>query len=329
MAVALELRGDSTALDTLRHARRLATEDGQRLRLAAQEVWLRVKFAVPDDVAGLTAARDLADSLLQDAGRAPSTSAELLAGLAMLTGRAHLAAELARRAAELQTPRDAVPTRIVSGARALLVYAALGGPVDSLRALEPRIVAEVRSTVTPAQQNSALTALLSQAAGLSFPVYRFGSLAALAGRGNFVLDALAAYAQGDSASTRRILEATKRIRETARPADRTLDITYSAAWMLAAMGDRAEAITWLDPVLNAAQMFAPQTFSRVANAGGLMRAMILRADLARQAGDAATARRWARPVEILWRNADPFLRPLVQSMHTMTSTRQGAAALTN
>jgi tRNA A-37 threonylcarbamoyl transferase component Bud32/tetratricopeptide (TPR) repeat protein len=326
MAVAMELRGDSTALDTLRLARRLAGDDAQRLRLAAQEVWLRVKFGMPNDVTGLASARDLADSLLKDAGRAPSSSAELLAGLAMLTGRAQLASDLARRAAELQTPRDAVPARVVSTARALLVYSAIGGPADSLRALEPRIVAEVRSTVTPAQQNSALTALLSQAGSLSFPIYRFGSLPTLAGRGNWILDALATYAQGDSGSARRILDATKRIRATARPADRTLDITYSAAWLLAALGDRSEAIAWLDPVLNAAQMFPPQTLSRVANAGALMRAMMLRADLAKQSGNMADAQRWARPVEILWRDADPFLQPYVQAMHTFAGSRPGPSS---
>jgi tRNA A-37 threonylcarbamoyl transferase component Bud32/tetratricopeptide (TPR) repeat protein len=329
MAVALELLGDSTALDTLRQARRLPTDDAQRVRLAAQEVWLRVKFGVPDDIAGLTAARELADSLLRDAPHAPASSSELLAGLAVLTGRADLAANLARQAAELQTPRDAVPVRTVSGARALLVYSVLGGPGESLRVMEPRVTAQVRSTVTASQQSSALVALLSQAAGLSFPIHRFESLPVLAGQGNFMLDALMAYSRGDSAEARRILEATQRIRAALRPSDRTLDMTYTGAWTLTALGERAEAIAWLDPVLNAAQLFPPQTLSRVANAGALMRAMMLRAELARQAGDVASARRWARPVTILWRDADPFLRPFVQAMHTMASVRARIVAPAN
>jgi tetratricopeptide (TPR) repeat protein len=330
MAVALELLGDSTALDTLRVARQLATEEEQRFGLAWQEVWLRVKFGLPDNLVGLEAARSLADSLLQSAPTAPLSRAERLASLGILTGKAHLAASLARRVDEhSQYDATKVPMRTYASARALLVYASIGAPLDSLHTMEARIANEVRSTVAPAQQAAVLSSLLGQSAGLSFPVYRFANLATFTGRGNPLLDAQYAYARGDSLRARRILEERKRVRATLRPADLTLDITYPAAWTLFALGDRAAAVEWLDPVLNAAQLYPPEIISRLGNAGALMRGTMFRAELARQAADAATARRWARPVAILWADADPFLRPLVQSMHTMAFTRQGAAALTN
>jgi tetratricopeptide (TPR) repeat protein len=327
MAVALELRGDSTALDTLRQARRLAADDEQRVRLAVQEVWLRVKFGLPDDVAALTAARELADSLLEQSMRQPSTSDTLLAGLALLTGRVNLAAQLARRTAEPLLPWDAIPTRTISSARALLAFAAAGGPADSLRTIEPRVAAEVRSTVAGNQQDAVLMALLGQSAGLAFPVVRFSTLAVLAGRGNPILNAQYALARGDSTLARRILSERKRLRALGRPADRTLDITYPAAWTLAALGDAGDAKEWLAPVLDASQMYPPQVISRLANAGALVRAMILRAQLARASGDTATARRWAQPVTLLWDDADPFLRPYVQAMHTMTGNRPASSSV--
>jgi tetratricopeptide (TPR) repeat protein len=329
MAVALELLGDPTALDTLRAARPLAADDEQRIRLAAAEVWLRVKFGVPDNAASLATAKALADSLLRGALEHPSRSDSLLATLAMLTGRADLAAALARRSAEPDRAYGTLPIRTIASARALLVFSALGGPTDSLRALEPRVVAEIRAAVPVPRQPGLHATLLGQAAGLAFPVYRFGSFSSLAGRGNPFLDAQAALARGDLAGARRTLKTEGEYRVALRAADLTLDITYTGAWTLAALGDRAVAIEWLDPVLNAAQLYPPDVISRPANAGALMRAMILRAELARASGDNVNARRWARPVEILWGDADPFLRPLVRSMHTMASTRSGAAAPTN
>jgi tetratricopeptide (TPR) repeat protein len=329
MAVALELLGDPTALDTLRAARPLAVDDDQRIRLAAEEVWLRVKFGVPDNAASLGIAKALADSLLRGALEHPSSSDSLLAPLAMLTGKADLAAALWRRTAQPDRQYGTLPIRTIASARALLVFSALGGPGDSLRALEPRVVAEIRATVAAARQPGLYATLLGQAAGLAFPVYRFESFPTLAGLGNPFLEAQAAYTKGDQAGARRTLTTEGQYRATSRAADLTLDITYTGAWTLAALGDRAVAIDWLDPVLNAAALYPPEVISRPANAGALMRAMILRAELARASGDAVNARRWASPVAILWADADPFLRPLVQSMHTMASTRQGAAALTN
>jgi hypothetical protein len=147
--------------------------------------------------------------------------------------------------------------------------------------------------------------------------------------GNPFLDAQAAFAKGDLAGARRMLKTEGEFRATTRAADLTLDITYTGAWTLAALGDRTVAIDWLDPVLNAAQLYPPEVISRPPNAGALVRAMMLRAGLARAAGDTVNARRWAHPVSILWADADPFLRPLVQSMHTMATMREGSAALTN
>jgi tetratricopeptide (TPR) repeat protein/tRNA A-37 threonylcarbamoyl transferase component Bud32 len=316
MAVALELLGDSTALDTLAVARAKPASADQRLRLAVQEVWLRIKLGVPDDTTGIAKARELADSLLGH-GPGGGTSTELLAGLAVLTGRGHRAAALARQSAK---PLGlTVPSRTTSASRALLVYSALGGPVDSLRALDRTIAAGVETAVAEGQQADAISQLAEQAAGLSFPAYRFTTASRLAGRRRPVIDAQLAAARGDSAQARKILSDLRKRRATLRPSDLTLDVTYSGAQTLFAIGDRDAAIAWLDPVLNAAQLYPPQSLSGVANAGAFVRALALRAQLAHEAGDQAGARRWAQPVVILWKNADAFLQPVAERMRTLST----------
>ena len=317
MAVALELLGDSSALDTLRAARGVATEDAQRLRLGAEEVWLRVKFALPDDSAGLAAARALGDSLLRRATSATGPAAARLAPIAVLTGRVQLAAELARRASDGSD--DRVTTRTAATARVLLACAALGAPVDSMRALEARITSDVRTMIAPSQQQEMLAALLGQAAGLAFPVVRLTSLPSLIEAGNQLLEAEGALATGDSARARRVLDSMARVRATRRAADLTMDVTYPAAWTLFALGDTHAAIGWLDPVLSATPLQPPEVVSKASNAGGLLRGLALRAELAAATGDTAGARRWARPVAILWANADPPLRPIAQRMASLVA----------
>jgi len=68
LALSLELLGDASALDTLRRARRAAKEPKEALRVAAGEIWLRLKLALPDDVRGLHTVRALADSLAGKSG---------------------------------------------------------------------------------------------------------------------------------------------------------------------------------------------------------------------------------------------------------------------
>jgi len=76
-------------------------------------------------------------------------------------------------------------------------------------------------------------------------------------------------------------------------------------------------VAWLDPWLATLAGPAPGTLASPANAGTLVRAMALRADLAHQTGDTETARKWASVVAILWQNADDFLQPTVRSMRRM------------
>ena len=101
------------------------------------------------------------------------------------------------------------------------------------------------------------------------------------------------------------------------PESVTLDALFPETWLLAALGDTREAISWIDPTLNALAQTAPRVFGDPARAGSLVRALALRAELAHRAGDQAGAARWARVVAVLWSNADGFLAPTVREMERL------------
>jgi hypothetical protein len=309
LALSLELLGNPACLDTLQRARGLATGAGERTRLAAQEVWVRLKFTLPGSPAGFAAARARADSLLR--ANPPGRAAEpgLMASLAAMRGRAGTAAALSRQAA---APAGRI-VPVASDAAALLVFAALGGPVDSVLALEQAVLRHVGADpAAPASRQAA--AVLERAAMVAFPHLRLSSLARAVTAGDYTAAAESAFARGDTAEVYAVLDRMHAARRTLRPADLTIDNIYVEAWLLASSGDTAGAVARLDPTLDALAFAPPRTLYDPVRAAGLVRAMALRADLAARTGDTTTARRWARAVADLWSRSDPFLRPASERM---------------
>jgi tetratricopeptide (TPR) repeat protein len=313
LALSLELLGDATALDTLHRARALVTTVAEREHLAGIEVWMRVKFSAPSDLAGMWAARALADSLLEKVESGlPSTQPVPLASIATLMGRASVAAELTRDQAVVA--KWEIPAPIAKTGGPLLVFAALGGPVDSLRRLEQQVDSAIdRSLVAPDQQEERRQ-WLGRPAAIAFPHYQFKSFEKVRDRGWYLLDMEAAFLRHDSTMVRRTLADLHRMRRSAPVEDLTPDALYPEAWLLQALGDQNAAIEWLDPTLSALSASAPQRLADPGNAGALVQAMVLRADLAESLKDHKTAARWARAVSVLWGNADPFLQPTVRRM---------------
>lgn len=306
LALSLEMLGDPAALDTIRHARTLANSPEARVRTGSTEVWIGVRHAIPGDLDMLWAARRLADSLLSQFPPPTAPEPLLLASLAALTGRATRAAAYMRETAvRLQW---GIPAPIARTAPALLVFAALGGPLDTLRALQPSVDSTIQRNLPLEDRPDARAQWLARAASLAFPHYRFPGFPTLAGAGNSVVDAQAAFAGGDSNAVRRIFRMKVERRRKFAPEDLTLDALYPEAALLAEMGDTAAAIAWLDPTLAALGAAQPQLFEDPTRAAGLVQAMALRAELARAMRDSLGATRWARAVGVLWGDADPFLR---------------------
>lgn len=310
MAVSLEMLGDPSCLDTLQQARARESDPHEQLRMAGNEVWVRLKFSIPNDLAGVRAARAMADSILAAHPSGSSTNARLLASLATLTGRAGLAAAISRAgAAEWETP-----VQIARSAPALLAFAAVGGPADSLNALERQVGIAIDNALPVGARQQARMQWLARPAELAFPDVRLASISPLAGGGDYIVDAQAAFIRGDSAAVHRTFANLRSVRRSMPPASVMLDGLYPEAALLASMGDQAGAIGWLDSTLNVLAGTEPGVLADPPRAGALVRAMALRAELAGRAGDRETAARWAQVVRILWSDADTFLRPRVAAM---------------
>jgi hypothetical protein len=314
LARSLEVLGDRSALDTLLRARRLAVDPAEKVRVAAAEIWMRVLFGAPADLASLRTARQLADSLLAHSSAAAGTPTEpqLLATIAALTGRAHRAAQLGRQVPVHEAWKT--PPALSGNASTFLTYAAMGGPEDSLRVLERRVAVAIDLDVVSTDRAQARGVWLALPATLAFPEYQLPSIKSLVGQGNPLVDADAAYLAGDSAGVWRVIREYRDARRSMSPADLTIDAVYPEAWLIAALGRPDSAAQWLSSTLDPLARTPPQLFSEAFRAGMLVRAMAFRADLANRAGDRATAREWAAAVAVLWSGADDFLQPLVKRM---------------
>jgi serine/threonine protein kinase len=313
VALALDLLGNPSALDTLRLASQLAREPDDRLRILTLKVWMQLRYSIPGDHAGVSEARRLADSLLAHRQPTDLRQAKQLAGLAALLGHANLAASFSRMA-----EASSAPAAIAETMPALLAFAALGGPVDSLTALETRVVSAMNRSLEGVQRNEAMSQWLVRSAMLAVPQHHFKSIRERTAEG-FYWDLLRAWDAGDVDRARRLLGERLDARKQAyvHAADVTVDALYTEAAILASLGDAKGAAEWLDPTLDSLSFVEPQVLNDMARAGPLVRAMALRADLAQRGGDSVTAKVWARAVTELWSNADGFLQPIVRRMTTL------------
>lgn len=289
VAVSLELIGDRTAVDTIMRARAAAVDPADGFRLAAKQALLSFKFSMPDDLEGLDRAHALADSLLRDdtgSRDQPATAA----ALAALLGRADVMARSARATAAL---RPYIPVAYRVDASALIAYAANGGPVDSLRAIERRLEQSIRSTATDETVDDVRYQTLGYAAALALPVYTFQLVRDGITGGDYLLALGAAMLNNDSTELRQEFERIRAGRRSIRVADLTIDALLVEAWILARSGRVREAVEWLDPTLEALRFAPPWTTAQAPiNLATIMRAARLRADLADQLGDREGSERW-------------------------------------
>lgn len=95
LAIALELLSNPAAIDTLRAARALTDDPTRQLALAASEVRLLLRFALPDDGVALRRASTLADSLLRHATANAPADNDRLATMAAVVGDCPAAARYA------------------------------------------------------------------------------------------------------------------------------------------------------------------------------------------------------------------------------------------
>ena len=311
---------DRSALEAFRSARRLGGDSVSQLARTVSEVRVLVKLE------RFAEARALGDSLLGAWSDPDPAVARRLAGVAALNGRINRAAVLLAEASDepFTTPsgeRVTLPEAVAAPARALIAYAAAGAPAESLSALERRVTTLLGTWVAPVQQPTMRRAALQLAATLSFPQMGLREAHHGSPGGNYLLAVQSALARGDVAAVRDGIAAVDRARRGVRAGDVAIQYVYHEAWLLAAVGDTADAISRLDRSLDAIGSLGSALVDEVPQAAGLVRAMALRADLAAAAGDRSGAARWARGVLALWHNADPDLRAVISRMEALSSAR--------
>ena len=303
-ATALEMLDHADAPKMLRRARDRATTAKDSLRISVHEVWLQLKRAIPGDTARVRAARRTADSLLEQRGTMEEVPVEL-AGLAALTGRALVAAELIEESGDIARGNR---TSLAQAGRALLTFAAMGAPSDTLRQLEQQVFALIQRS-NPATRDRDWQSWLARPLTMTFPDIP-PSAAYLRASNDPLLTAQRDLLLGSDLKAQDFVATMRRGRKVVDPAELAFDAVYAEASLLVQMGDHAGAIDWLDAVLSALPSHRMLSASRVAGSGAFVRAMALRAELAARTGDVQGAMRWANIVSILWSDADKFLKPL-------------------
>ena len=301
MALALDLAGDDAAIDEIRRARRLAADDAQRVRLGATEVWLRVKFA-PLGVTSLAAARDLADSLLQERGTPTPDDARLLAGVAALRGRPALAAQLAREGAGERTVRTArgvisLPRR-VSALFAEYEARAVLGDVGAAAAAEQRLRDAVYQSTNDQDARRVERALIRNVASIAF-VHGVPLPARVPADGYPLMEAEVALQAGDTVAARAALERALTVRRGFPIAEMTADARLIEGYLLAALAGPDRAAAWLDEWLHALPEVGAMQVHEVARVACVPAMMRLRGRIAERLGDRVTAAAWQSALRAL------------------------------
>jgi tetratricopeptide (TPR) repeat protein len=315
-----DLPEEQSALTAVRRARAVAQGSETELRLAIAETRLLVK------VGQFARARQLADSVLGANSDSVPVVAWRLAPLAALVGRVDLASRLLRGAASIDTVMTETgqfltpPLALRDAALGLLAYAAFGAPQDSLLVIRARLERLAKSWAPAADQEALRRATLDEPARLAFFETGLWSVHRPPAQGGagYLLGMQFALAHGDRDAIREEFRRLGVIRSDVRPGEVSIDATYLEARTLLALGDTAAATHLLDLSLEALPGLGTELLDRVPEPATLVRAMALRAGLAARAQDTNTRRRWAGAVQSLWMNADPALRPAVDSMQRMS-----------
>jgi tRNA A-37 threonylcarbamoyl transferase component Bud32/tetratricopeptide (TPR) repeat protein len=327
LALALELTGaldgsgdvERSALAAARRARSTTRQSFDSVRNGVAEVRVLVKLGRFDE------AQRIGMATLRRWDAPGPEAADELDGLAALVGRPHLAAQLAARAAmrpgALGAFPAAFPATIIRTRRAFEAYAALGAPADSIAALAERLDQLLEIGVPPPVARQFRCSEEAVSLGRAFPQLKRVTQESRCRMGAPMLEMQWALLNHDAAAVRKAFERGRAMRRIALPGDIALDHVFHETWVLLQVGDTATARDYLDRTLAALSALRTTVSREPLQAGALVRAMALRAELAAAAGDRTTARRWAEPVTILWRDSDPELRPIVERMRRFVASR--------
>jgi serine/threonine protein kinase len=291
-AAALDLLGDETALDELRRARALAESEEHRLNLMATEVFLQLKLSAPSDVPGLVRALHLADSVLES--KRPT---QLSAAVAVLTGRALLAARLATAHPRLLATD--LSRSVVANGNALLAFAAVGGPPDSISEARKRTEDAIERYVEPEGRTAAWQSTVGRAIPLAFPELRAVDVPPQFYGVDPLVDAVVALQRGDSMRVKQLIGSVAGTRPGA-----TFDVIFEETRLAHQVGMHREALEAQRVALSGLRTRPTVELMDLPKTGGLARSFAYYSRLFAEAGYLNESRLWATAFVILWCHAD-------------------------
>ena len=296
--------GRMSALGAIARARALSTDKGQKLRTATKEVWIRFKRGE------FKASRALADSILQSNQAPTEADARILIGLAAVTGKISRTADLARETGwYLRGVRSRTPDGVSAPAARLFATSALGiCDTALLRSLRRDLDNAIDSYVQPQDAESLREDLLERPRIMMAPCTQGKSALEIKAPRSRLIRMQQAFGRRDFRSLRAILDTVSRVSQAQRPGDLSPDYVFQQACLRVALGDTVAAIRQLDRTLDGLSGVSTATLQEPGAAAGIVRAMILRADLARAQKDQAPATKWRAAVAAIWDRADPELR---------------------
>jgi serine/threonine protein kinase/tetratricopeptide (TPR) repeat protein len=318
VALSLCLAGNRSALDTLDHAYRLATDQATRTRIGVSRVWMAVQLSFPSDLTQLRRARMQADSLL---ARVEGGSADALAlsGVAALLGRARLSDSIEARLTEaLDHPEQAVTARLE---RRLSLVGVLGGPREREVALKQQVREIVGSLPAGTNTDSVRNRIYRRAYALGSVNGVLSDVGGTVDSTYYLVRVVKDVQEGTFSSARAILAEQVRMRRRVSLPNISLDVLLVESAALSHMGENKSAADWLDPAIGEFRTSVPAPDAIIGAA--TIRAMILRADIAHALGDDSTAARLGGAVAEFWQHADSFLQPTVVRMRSYAAIRSG------
>jgi hypothetical protein len=323
-----ELAGsDGSAIAHIGEARRLSLAESdssgsaylRNLRLAVAEVRLLLKLQrFPE-------AGRLADSALAWPVRAGTDSVapaadSMLIGLAALTGRpSRLLTIDARYAADYRVSVPSVstntlPPEVGAEAHRLSDFSAVGGPADSIVAVADRLLLKLESLYPASQLPKVRIAVLRRPLSLATPTIGPGLLASLGETADPFGKAARALASGNLRQARRYADSLDAVYADMAPGELTMDAVFLKAWLLTAVGDTAAAVQLLDNSFLGLSKMPANTLRDAAIAAALVRAIILRAEIAWKQNDTGSAGKWSQAAQALWGRGDPEVRSRISAL---------------
>ena len=318
VAIALDLLGDASAIDTMRLARMLESDSTRRIRLAAAEIILLVKFAVPNNLDRLNAAHALADSLLSGGSNRSAGQAEALAPIAALIGRCSLIDDLVRDAVPVEG-YPGMPRSLLADANVLATRLAMGCRLrdPTLRS----VAADIEQTIGKRgkEEHGRIEQMLLYRPIVLAPLMERAVTEHLSvGTQDQLLIAARSVARGDKNGARTALTS---VANRADPGAPTPDITLARARLWLDIGDSTSAAKTLDLALNSVLSYAAIDLTDPTNAGALVSIMMLRGQLAAAASDSSTAATWKSATATLWSTADDDVRQRMSNASTNAGRR--------